>query len=166
MRPRSLRPYLPTSALRRRAPLSRRYAVQTPGALTLEIFNQHIKYLQKERAASNTEQSRKVEYLRDEVAQRLCERLLVRGCPPSKRLASSLLPAGHPATFSLRIRPWCQQLEHCSSPGESGSPDYFITSLYCAKHFLQSRPHRPHETPHVPNQPVDLCRNLAYASPP
>lgn len=77
MRPFSLRPHLPTSALRRRGPISRRYAVQAPGAPTLEIFNQHVKYLQKERAASNPEQSRNVEYLRDEVAQRLCERLLV-----------------------------------------------------------------------------------------
>lgn len=73
----SLRPYLPTSALRKRAPILRQYAVQAPGAPTLEIFNQHVKYLQKERAASNTEQSRRVDYLRDEVAQRLCERLLV-----------------------------------------------------------------------------------------
>ncbi|ERF72043.1 hypothetical protein EPUS_04961 [Endocarpon pusillum Z07020] len=76
MRPCSLRPYLPTSALRRRAPGKRSYAVQAPGAPTLEIFNQHVKYLQKERAASNAEQSRKVDYIRDEVAQRLCERLL------------------------------------------------------------------------------------------
>lgn len=76
MRPCSLRPYLPTSALRRRAPIHRRYAVQAPGAPTLEIFNEHKKYLQKERAASNAEQSREVDYLRDEVAQRLCERLL------------------------------------------------------------------------------------------
>ena len=81
MRPHTLRPYLPTSALRKRGNISRRYAVQAPGAPTLEIFNQHVKYLQKERAASNAEQSRKVEYIRDEVAQRLCERLLVWSVP-------------------------------------------------------------------------------------
>lgn len=81
MRPCSLRPYLPTAALRRRSPVKRSYAVQAPGAPTLEIFNQHVKYLQKERAASNAEQSRKVDYIRDEVAQRLCERLLVQHHP-------------------------------------------------------------------------------------
>ncbi|KZF23520.1 S-adenosyl-L-methionine-dependent methyltransferase [Xylona heveae TC161] len=54
----------------------RYYAVQAPGAPTLEIFNKHAKYLQKERAASNAEASRRVDYLRDEVATRLCERLL------------------------------------------------------------------------------------------
>ena len=78
MKPTALRPYLPTSALRRRRPafLSRKYAVQAPGAPTLEVFNQRVKLLQKERAASNVEESRKVDYLRDEVAQRLTDRLL------------------------------------------------------------------------------------------
>ena len=77
MKPAALRPYLPTSALRRRPHyVFRNYAVQAPGAPTLEIFNQRVKQLQKERAAANAEQSRKVDYLRDEVAQRLCDRLL------------------------------------------------------------------------------------------
>ncbi len=78
MRPCSLRPYSRTSALTRRASINRSYAVQAPGAPTLQIFNQHVKYLQKERAAANAGQSRKVDYVRDEVAQRLCERLLVQ----------------------------------------------------------------------------------------
>ena len=77
MKPASLRPYIPTSALRRRIHTTRpQYAVQAPGAPTLEIFNQRVKTLQRDRAASHTEQSRKVDYLRDEVAQRLCDRLL------------------------------------------------------------------------------------------
>ncbi|KAI9717794.1 MAG: hypothetical protein M1812_004523 [Candelaria pacifica] len=71
MKPASLRPFLPRPALRRRC-----YAVQAPGAPTLQVFNRNTKYLQKERAASNTEASRKVDYLKDEVAIRLCERLL------------------------------------------------------------------------------------------
>lgn len=58
--------------------LSRRYAVQTPGNPTLEVFDRKTKYLQKERAAHNVEESRNVDYLRDEVASRLSERLLVR----------------------------------------------------------------------------------------
>jgi NADH dehydrogenase [ubiquinone] 1 alpha subcomplex assembly factor 5 len=79
MRPAALRPWLPTSALRRRPPppvFRRPYAVQSPGAPTLQIFNQDVKYLQKERAASNVEYSRQVDYLKDEVAQRLVDRLL------------------------------------------------------------------------------------------
>ncbi|KAF2091817.1 S-adenosyl-L-methionine-dependent methyltransferase [Saccharata proteae CBS 121410] len=54
----------------------RSYAVQAPGAPTFDVFNRRTKWLQKERAAANVEQSRKVDYLRDETAFRLCERLL------------------------------------------------------------------------------------------
>lgn len=56
---------------------TRAYASQTPGNPTLEVFNRKTKHLQKDRAAQNVEQSRKVDYLKDEVATRLCERLLV-----------------------------------------------------------------------------------------
>lgn len=54
----------------------RQYAVQTPGAPTLEVFDQHRKYLQKERASAVPEQSRRTDYLRNELASRLCDRLL------------------------------------------------------------------------------------------
>ena len=43
----------------------------------LQVFNDNTKYLQRERAAADVEASRRVDYLRDEVADRLCERLLV-----------------------------------------------------------------------------------------
>lgn len=43
----------------------------------LEVFNRKVKHLQKDRAGRNVEESRKVDYLKDEVATRLCERLLV-----------------------------------------------------------------------------------------
>lgn len=75
MRPLALRPWLPVAALRRR-PTRRFYAVQAPGAPTLEIFNQNIKILQKERAATNVEHSRESDYLKNEVARRLVDRLL------------------------------------------------------------------------------------------
>jgi NADH dehydrogenase [ubiquinone] 1 alpha subcomplex assembly factor 5 len=78
MKPATLRPFLPRPAIRRRACFARGYAVQAPGAPTLQIFNRHTKYLQKERAATNVERSRQVDYLKDEVAIRLSERLLVR----------------------------------------------------------------------------------------
>ncbi|KAL2809782.1 S-adenosyl-L-methionine-dependent methyltransferase [Aspergillus granulosus] len=58
------------------APARRTYASQTPGNPVLEIFNRKTKHLQKDRAAQNVEESRKVDYLKDEVAMRLCERLL------------------------------------------------------------------------------------------
>lgn len=48
-----------------------------------EVFNRRSKWLQKERAAANVEGSRQADYLKDEVAIRLCERLLVGSisCP-------------------------------------------------------------------------------------
>lgn len=62
----------PSSACRR----TRRYAVQAGGSPIVEVFDQRTKWLQKERAAANAHHSRQVDYLRDEVARRLCERLL------------------------------------------------------------------------------------------
>ena len=75
MRPQALRPWLHISALRR-IPFHRSYAVQAPGAPTLQVFNERVKYLQKERAARNVDASRDSSYLKDEVAQRLADRLL------------------------------------------------------------------------------------------
>ncbi|KAK5209420.1 hypothetical protein LTR41_004956 [Exophiala xenobiotica] len=64
------------STTRRRPVLRRPYAIQSPGAPTLQIFNDNVKHLQRERAASDPEHSRKTDYLKDEVAQRLVDRLL------------------------------------------------------------------------------------------
>ena len=55
----------------------RGYAIQAPGGPGLQVFNRNTKWLQRERAAARPEQSRQVDYLRDEVAARLSERLLV-----------------------------------------------------------------------------------------
>jgi NADH dehydrogenase [ubiquinone] 1 alpha subcomplex assembly factor 5 len=52
----------------------------------MEIFSNQHKWMQKERAAANTEASRSVDYLRDEVASRLCERILVSSRSTSSRL--------------------------------------------------------------------------------
>ncbi len=79
MKPATLRPFLPRPAIRRRTLIHRNYAIQAPGNPTLQVFDRHAKYLQKERAAANVERSRQVDYLKDEVAIRLTERLLVRG---------------------------------------------------------------------------------------
>ncbi|KAM0154203.1 hypothetical protein ACHAQE_007339 [Botrytis cinerea] len=72
----ALRPFLPTPSITRRLCISRHYAVQSPGSPTLQVFDRHTKYLQKERAALDKEKSRQVDYLKDEVAMRLSERLL------------------------------------------------------------------------------------------
>lgn len=58
-------------------PSTRSYAVQAPGAPRFQVFNRRTKWLQKERAASDVEESRQTDYLKDEVANRLSERLLV-----------------------------------------------------------------------------------------
>ncbi|EXJ85448.1 hypothetical protein A1O1_05812 [Capronia coronata CBS 617.96] len=76
MMPHTIRPWLSRSALHRPSTICRRYAIQAPGRPTLEIFNDNVKYLQKERAAANVEYSRHVDYLKDEVARRLVDRLL------------------------------------------------------------------------------------------
>ena len=81
MKPASLRPFLPRPALRRRLLPRRDYAFSAPGAPTLQVFSDNVKYLQRERSAADSEGSRKVDYLRDEVASRLSERLLVRPHP-------------------------------------------------------------------------------------
>ena len=73
LRGRSCRPLLQVAR--------RGYAIAAPGGPGLEVFNRNTKKLQKEQAALNTEASRQVDYLRDEVAARLSERLLVGNRP-------------------------------------------------------------------------------------
>ena len=82
MRPNLLPRMLQLPAPIRQSLFRRTYAVQAPGGPTLQVFNEHTKWLQKERAAVDIEASRRVDYLRDEVASRLCERLLVRATSP------------------------------------------------------------------------------------
>lgn len=73
----------PSSRLFAGAASRRSYAFTAGGgAPAFQIFNRHTKWLQKERAASNPEAGRQADYLKDEVANRLCERLLVRLQPP------------------------------------------------------------------------------------
>ncbi|KUI67049.1 NADH dehydrogenase [ubiquinone] 1 alpha subcomplex assembly factor 5 [Cytospora mali] len=61
----------------RAGPWTRRtYASPASGAPIFEVFNRRTKWMQRERAAANVEGSRQTDYLKDEVAIRLCERLL------------------------------------------------------------------------------------------
>ncbi|KAI0008391.1 S-adenosyl-L-methionine-dependent methyltransferase [Xylariaceae sp. FL0662B] len=57
-------------------PRRRTYALQAAAPPRHQVFNRRTKWLQKERAAANVESSRVADYLKDEVANRLCERLL------------------------------------------------------------------------------------------
>lgn len=65
--------------------ISRRfYAVTSSAAPRFQVFNQRTKWLQKQRAGSNPELSRQADYIKDEVANRLTERLLVWHLQPVK----------------------------------------------------------------------------------
>ncbi|KAK1068002.1 hypothetical protein LTR12_000740 [Friedmanniomyces endolithicus] len=57
-------------------PTTRTYAIQAGGAPIAEVFSARTKYIHKERAAADIAQSRQVDYLRDEIASRLCDRVL------------------------------------------------------------------------------------------
>ncbi|KKA26632.1 hypothetical protein TD95_002646 [Thielaviopsis punctulata] len=56
--------------------LSRSFASHSASSPHFQVFNRRTKWLQKERAARNVDESRQTDYLKDEVAIRLCERLL------------------------------------------------------------------------------------------
>jgi NADH dehydrogenase [ubiquinone] 1 alpha subcomplex assembly factor 5 len=101
----SIRPFIP-SLSRRIVPLraTRRYAIQAPGGPTLEIFNRQTKWLQKERAAADVQASRNVDYLRDEVASRLCERLLVMFLKPYSSTSAAHSALGYQPSLSTRPR--------------------------------------------------------------
>ncbi|KAF5971664.1 methyltransferase [Fusarium coicis] len=72
----SLRTLSQPANLYRHISNQRFYAVQAAGAPRFQVFNRHTKWLQKERAGVNSEQSREADYLKDEVAIRVSERLL------------------------------------------------------------------------------------------
>ena len=61
--------------LNRTGLFTKRSYVATPQAF--HIFDRNVKRLQKDRAASNAEESRTVDYLKDEIAARVADRLLV-----------------------------------------------------------------------------------------
>lgn len=81
-RPQRLRPSLASRPCARRA-----YAFSAPGGAVFKVFNSRTKWMQKERAAADPELSRQADYLKDEVAMRVCERLLVR-IPPGPHSSS------------------------------------------------------------------------------
>ena len=124
MRPVALRPWLHITALRRR-PQLRSYAVQAPGAPTLQVFNQDIKYFQKERAATNIEHSRSADYLKNEVARRLVDRLLdisrdfpnvldlgANSCNIARALTAPLEAPEIPEEVIQKTKPLTERIHH------------------------------------------------------
>ena len=76
--PRVIRPatFLPRS-LSHVTATRRGYAISAGGAPIASVFSNHTKWQQKQRSVLRSpDQSRQVDYLRDEVAARLCDRLL------------------------------------------------------------------------------------------
>ncbi|OAQ98601.1 hypothetical protein LLEC1_03933 [Akanthomyces lecanii] len=57
-------------------PGRRPYAVASSAAPRFQVFNRRTKWLQKERAGANVQAGRQADYLKDEVAMRVAERLL------------------------------------------------------------------------------------------
>lgn len=103
----------------------RSLASQAPGSPVFEVFNRRSKWLQKERAAADVEGSRQADYLKDEVAVRLCERLLVGSTrhpmtcsyrPSALWLTPPSRAAGHQATLPARPRPGRQHLQRRTRP--------------------------------------------------
>ncbi|RMZ86605.1 hypothetical protein DV736_g6169, partial [Chaetothyriales sp. CBS 134916] len=125
MRPAALRPWLHISALRRRLQ-PRPYAVQAPGRPSLHVFNQDIKFLQKERAAAHVEHSRSADYLKDEVARRLVDRLLdinrdfpdvldlgANSCNIARALAAAPIEAPEiPEEIKQKTKPLSERIHH------------------------------------------------------
>lgn len=50
----------------------------TTAPQSFQVFDRYAKRLQKDRAASNAEESRTVDYLKDEIAARVADRFLVK----------------------------------------------------------------------------------------
>lgn len=96
--------------------ISRSYAVQAPGKPPLQVFNRHVKRLQRERAAQDVEHSRQVDYLRDEIAARLCDRLLVRRSRLHRGNFFELISTGHQPPLSQGSRPGRKRLQSCECP--------------------------------------------------
>ena len=61
------------------------FATQASGAPRFQVFNRKTKWLQKERSGRNAEESRQADYLKDEIAARLTDRLLVSIVPSTLR---------------------------------------------------------------------------------
>lgn len=116
--------------------LSCSLATATPGAATpsappvnpaLQVFNRNSKRLQRDRSVLRVDASRRVDYLKDTVAERLVERLMVSFHPtPAAFIVTILMqcclkhselrvtpPLGHQADIFQCPRSWCRSGAYC-----------------------------------------------------
>lgn len=128
---RSLRPF--------RQATRRGYAIPARGPPNLQVFNRNTKWLQRERAASDVESSRRVDYLRDEVAARLCDRLLV--CCFSMTISHSYLPT--PCRISTANSTTSSTLAQMPATLLVYSPNlqtFLAMKSFLLQHMIQSHP--------------------------
>ncbi|KAL2827074.1 S-adenosyl-L-methionine-dependent methyltransferase [Aspergillus cavernicola] len=141
---RPLRPFL--------RPLTRTYASQTPGNPVLDIFNRKTKQLQKDRAARNVQESRNVDYIKDEVALRLCERLL-----DIKRTFPHVLDLGANSCNIARALTTPISDPTASDPNAETTLSNRITNLTCVE-TSQALLHRDSDLPF--NDSISLTREV------
>lgn len=100
----------------------RTYALQAAAPPVHQVFNRRTKWLQRERAARDVENSRISDYLKDEVAMRVTERLLVRRNPQSPCVSlvsclgcpTNLSCEGHQTSVSSSAGLRCELVQHCT----------------------------------------------------
>lgn len=123
------------------SPCARRsYAFHAPGGAVFKVFNSRTKWYQKERAAANPELGRQADYLKDEVAMRVCERLLVRFLASQLKLSSTRNQSTPRSNFPL------SRISNASSPTSSTSAPTPATSPgpSHARTPILTRPRPPH----------------------
>ncbi|KAL9118400.1 MAG: hypothetical protein Q9187_005056 [Circinaria calcarea] len=127
----------------------------------LQVFNRNTKFLQKERAATDVENSRKVDYLKEEVASRLCERLLDinRHFPHVLDLGANACNIAHvltkpnpdPDPSKLDSLPLSTRLSHLTAADSSGTLLYrdadlpFNSSISITREVLQDEEFLPYD---------------------
>lgn len=131
----------------------------------LEVFNSHMKYLQKERAAANAQQSRQADYLKDEIAQRLVDRLLdisrefprvldlgANSCNIAKALAKPPLPTPEiPEEAQIPKKPLPERIHELvcadTSPGmlhrDDGMEEPVVSMTQQVLPSLETLPYEP-----------------------
>jgi NADH dehydrogenase [ubiquinone] 1 alpha subcomplex assembly factor 5 len=127
-----------SSLLPRRIPIltkcnRRCYAIQAPGNPAIQVFDSRTKWQHKQRHASHPQQSRQVDYLRDEVGARLCDRLL-----DIKRTFPRVLDSGANACNIARILTTLPEEVRTTTSGdreqEIGTISKRIGEITCVDH--------------------------------
>jgi NADH dehydrogenase [ubiquinone] 1 alpha subcomplex assembly factor 5 len=146
------------------SPCSRRtYAVQQGGAPTISVFSNEAKQQQRSRAAADMTESRATDYLRDEVAARLCSRLLDinRQFPKALDFGANTcniariltLPDPDPDSPSPVAHPLSSKIGHltCADSNQAmlhrDQDEPFNKDISLSRHVLQS----PETLPFEPN---------------